>query len=129
MPARRAASSSARWPVTLAAFDSSGASIERGTEPSAAWCSTKSTPETASPQMFAEATSPSTRRKRENLSRPSFAFTSSRLARRPVEKLSRPVTDWSSSSSDSSSEEPMKPATPVTSQRRGFALSCCWTSS
>ena len=40
--------------LSFAAFDSSGASIERGTEPSAAWWSTSPTPETASRHVSAK---------------------------------------------------------------------------
>src|SRR5581483_8488046 len=40
----------------------------------------------------------------------------------PVAKLSRPTTSWSSLRSCSARCEPMKPAAPVTSHARGFAL-------
>jgi hypothetical protein len=44
------------------------------------------------------------------------ALTSSRFGCLPVEKLSKPTTGWSSLSSSSRRLDPMKPATPVTSQ-------------
>ena len=107
----------------MAALVWSGSSIERGTEPRAAWCRIASTPAAAVSQSSREATLPSTKWKRAKRAAPTASRTWSRLVLWPVAKLSRPLTVWSSSSSASSSEEPMKPATPVTSQRRGFALS------
>jgi hypothetical protein len=48
--ASRAATSMFRKPVTLVSLVSDRVAIERDTEPSAAWCSTKSTPSQARAQ-------------------------------------------------------------------------------
>jgi hypothetical protein len=116
-PASRAATSMLRKPLTLLSCVSSGRSIERGTLPSAAWCSTRSTPLQASRQVSSERMSPSMKR-----------TPSGTLSRLPVEKLSSPTTFWPSSSSFTARLEPMKPATPVTSQVRRSALMRCCTS-
>ena len=76
-------------------------------------------PRQASRQTSRSRMSPSMKRWRCHAGSPTRRRTSSRLRRCPVAKLSRPTTSWPSASSVSSRCEPMKPALPVTSQRRG----------
>ena len=54
----------------------------------------------------------------------SGACTCARFCRLPVDKLSNPATVCSSFSSVSSRLDPINPAAPVTSHRRGEAVSC-----
>src|SRR6185295_14541858 len=116
-------------PETLASLLETGSSIERGTLPSAAWCSTSSAPSQARRQASRERMSPSMKRNLAQRSPPTAFFTWFRLSRLPVEKLSRPTTLCPWLSRCSTRFEPMKPAAPVTSQRRGLRLMCCSTSS
>src|SRR5688572_25102832 len=118
-----------RKPLMLLSLDDSGSSIERGTLPSAAWCSTSSAPSQAWRQVANERMSPSRKRNCFQRSAPTAFLTWTRFSRLPVEKLSRPVTAWPWFSRCSTRCEPMKPAAPVTSQRRGRRLMCCCTSS
>src|SRR5512138_36224 len=111
-----------RKPFTLLSCVRSGLSIERGTLPRPAWCSTTSTDAQAALQVSSARISPSTKRKFFQRASPAARRTSSRFSRFPVEKLSRPTTFWSSASRRSTRCEPMKPAAPVTSQRRWPAL-------
>ena len=69
-----------------------GSFSERGTEPSAAWCSTRSTPCTARWQVARSRMSPSMKVKRAHCSGVTAARTSSRLCWCPVAKLSSPTT-------------------------------------
>ena len=94
-------------PSTLTAVDVSGSCTERGTDRSAPWWKTSSTPRTAVCTRSYERRSPST----TSTSRPSEA----RFARLPVEKLSSTRTSSPRSSSASTRFEPMNPAPPVTS--------------
>src|SRR3954464_989590 len=118
-----------RKPLMLLSFDEIGSSIERGTLPSAAWCSTSSFCSHAWRHVSSERMSPSMKRILFHASTPTAFFTWLRLLRLPVEKLSSPVTAWPWLSRCSTRLEPMKPAAPVTSQRRGLRLMCCSTSS
>jgi hypothetical protein len=54
----------------LLSFEATGSSIERGTLPSAAWCSTSSAPRRRSRQVASERMSPSMKRKRFQRARP-----------------------------------------------------------
>src|SRR3954462_12668366 len=118
-----------RKPVMLLSFEERGAGIERGTLPSAAWCSTSSFCSQAWRHVSSERMSPSMKRILFHASAPTAFFTWLRLLRLPVEKLSSPVTLCPWLSRCSTRLEPMKPAAPVTSQRRGLRLMCCSTSS
>src|SRR3954471_18055780 len=118
-----------RKPLMLLSFEESGSSIERGTLPSAAWCSTSSFWSQAWRHVSSERMSPSIKRILFHASTPTAFFTWLRLLRLPVEKLSSPVTLCPWLSRCSTRLEPMKPAAPVTSQRRGLRLMCCSTSS
>jgi len=118
-----------RNPFTLLSCVRSGLSIERGTLPRPAWCSTTSTEAQAALQVSRARMSPSTKRNFAQRASPTQRRTCSRLARLPVEKLSRPTTACSSLSRCSTRWEPMKPAAPVTSHRRGPAWMRLRTSS
>src|SRR6478735_4968822 len=105
-------------PVTFVWWVGTGSAIERGTEPSAAWCSTMSTPRQASRQAAGSTMLASMKRCWRHACGPTACSTCSRLARCPVAKLSSPTTCWPQRSRCSTSCEPMKPALPVTSQAR-----------
>src|SRR4051794_17789862 len=118
-PASRAATSMLRNPVMFAALEEIGSSMERGTLPSAAWCSTTCAPAQASRQSSSARMSPSMKRNERVCCSVRFFVMESTFSRLPVAKLSRPTTFWSSFRSCSARCEPMKPAAPVTSQQRG----------
>src|SRR5687767_7178401 len=103
-------------PVTLVWCVGPGSAMERGTEPSAAWCSTMSTCLQAVRQAVGSAMLPSMKRCRRQACGPTACSTSSRFRRCPVAKLSRLTTLSPRRSSTSTRCEPMKPADPVTSQ-------------
>src|SRR5579864_1858576 len=116
-----------RKPVTFERWHFAGSATEAGTDPRAAWCNTKSTPEHARSQAFTSAMSPSTKRNRSHWRGDTEASTSSRFLFLPVEKLSNPTTLCSSFSSASSRFVSMKPATPVTSHVLGEDRKSAWT--
>src|SRR5215831_19223128 len=100
--------------------------MERGTDPNAAWCKTKSTPEHTRWHDGKSTMSPSTSWKRAHCSGLTLLRTSPRFFLDPREKLSRPTTLCSSLSSVSSKFEPMKPAAPVTTHFLGLAFRESW---
>ena len=103
-----------------------GSAMERGTEPSAAWCSTMSAPAQAARHTCGSAMLPSMKRWRFQASAPTATATSSRLRRWPVAKLSTLTTRCPSRSSASSRCEPMKPADPVSAQASCRPASASW---
>src|SRR4051812_28491250 len=111
-----------RKPSTLLCIEAIGSSMERGTLPRAAWCSTSSTEPHASRQVSKERMSPWMNLKFFAAFSPTLFFTSDKFSGLPVEKLSRPTTFWPARSRVSARWEPMKPAAPVTSQVRWRAL-------
>src|SRR5437667_7802130 len=94
-------------PVTFTWLELSGSSTERGTERSAAWWKTPSTPATARRTTTASRRSPST----------TSTSRAVRFSRRPVEKSSSTRTRSPRPTSASTRLEPMKPAPPVTRYR------------
>src|ERR671934_1174692 len=123
----RAASRTLSVPSTFTAAVVSGSCTDRGTEGSAPWWKTSSTPRVAACTRSYERSSPSTISS-------SFA-SSARFARLPVEKLSSTRTSSPRSTSARARLEPMKPPPPVTrtftarrrrgSWRRGFQVREC----
>ena len=96
-------------PSTLTAVDVSGSCTERGTEPSAPWWKTTSTPRTAVWTRSYERRSPST----TSISRPSDA----RFAPAPGREVVEHSDVVAALQQRATRFEPMKPAPPVTSTR------------
>lgn len=114
-PARRAASSTFKNPLTFTAFVARGSDSERGTDPSAAWCSTTSTSLQHARHRSGSRISPSWNVRRARRLDDKVDKTLSTFERRPVERLSRIRTFWSSRNKAETRCDPIKPAPPVTS--------------